>query len=98
MSFFKEKRLYRVEVVKKCCIMNTRQNIFSKGYLPSSESFKKGNFGFIPVGTKGWVMEKFGKQYFLPDENQEGLDLFMHSDQNNVLIYYSNIKEYCKAL
>lgn len=99
MNFFKEEKLYRVEIIKKCCALDAAQQTFGTNkYLPHAESFKKGDFGFIPVGTKGWVMKKFNKEYFLPDEDQEGLDLFISADQNNVLISYDKIKEYCKHI
>jgi hypothetical protein len=78
--------------------MDAVQCMFSNGYLPFKEAFKKGNFGFIPTGTKGWVVTKHNKKYFLPDENQAGLDLFMPSDQNSILIALDKIKDAYKVL
>lgn len=98
MSFFIGEKLYRVEVIRECPIMDVVQNIFGRSYFPSINSLGKGKFGFIPVGIKGWVMEKYGKQYFLVDENQDGLDLFMPFLQEDTLIPYNKVKEYCKAL
>lgn len=99
MSFFKEERIYRVEVIEMCQAINFMQSLFSEDrYLPSQESFKKGSFGYISVGTKGWVVRKFGKLYFTPDKNQEGLDLFLPAGQTDVLISYNKIKHFCRKL
>lgn len=98
MSFFKGEKLYRVEVIKEYPIMNIMQCASSKGYLPSMDSFNKGKFGVIPVGIKGWVIKQYGKEYFLADEDQEGLDLFMPAMQENALISYNKLKEYCNKL
>ena len=98
MKFFNEERLYRVKIIETCPIMTLIQSIFSKGYLPRNKSFTKGNFGYIPVGIEGWVIKKFNKSYFLPDEAQEGLDLFIPANQSNVLISYDKIEKYCEKL
>ncbi len=95
MKIFEEKKLYRVEIIKSCPVINA---ISGKSYLPSSDSVKEGSFGFIPVGTKGWVIEKFGKKYFTPDEDQEGLDLFTPADQPNILIPYRKIEDSYKII
>ena len=89
MDFLKEKKLYRIEITKSCPAINA---ISGKSYLPSSDSVKEGAFGSIPVGTRGWVIEKFNKKYFTPDEDQEGLDLYTPADQPNILIPYRKIE------
>ncbi|WP_286906810.1 hypothetical protein [Clostridium sp. UBA1652] len=98
MNFFNEEKFYRVKIIETCPIMNLIQSIFSNGYLPSNKSFNKGSFGFIPVGITGWIIKKFNKKYFLPDENQEGLDLFIPTNQTNVLISYYKIEKYCEKV
>jgi len=62
--------------------------------MPSFESVEKnGNCDSIRSEIKGWVVEKFfGGQYFRPDENQEGIDLFTPANQPIVLIPYNKIK------
>lgn len=98
MNFFKEEKLFRVEIIKKCYVINLAQYMFSKGYLPSFESFEDGSFGFIPAGIKGWVIKKYNKKYFLPDGGQSGLDLFISTDQNNVLISFDKIENAYKLI
>lgn len=100
MSFFKEQKLYRVEITKRCCVIDAVQCFFSgRGYLPESEVAKKEGFGFIPVGIKGSIIEKFGKKYFIVDENQEGLDLFLPVGQGDcVMIPYDKIKDCYRIL
>lgn len=52
---FKRKNLYRVELTQNC------YRTFFLGYgnaMPSLESIQnKGNYGRIPVRTKGWIIE-----------------------------------------
>ncbi|PJI10268.1 hypothetical protein CUB90_02045 [Clostridium sp. CT7] len=72
--------------------------MFNKGYLPSFQSFENGSFGFIPSGTKGWVIKKYNRKYFLPDGGQNGLDLFVPADQNNVLIPFAKIEDAYKLI
>lgn len=100
MTFFNDKKLYRVEIVKSCPVIKNFFNIMfnSEAYLPSPDSFKQGTFGFIPVGIKGWVIKKWGKLWFSPDEKQEGLDLFLPSGQDCVLISYNKVKNYCNEI
>ncbi|MFL0250154.1 hypothetical protein ACJDT4_06940 [Clostridium neuense] len=98
MGFFKGEKIYRVEVTKECPVMGINKLYVSGSYLPSVESLKKGKFGFIPVGIKGWVIKQYGKEYFLPDKGQEGLDLFMPALQEDTLISYNKVKEYCKKI
>ena len=95
MKIFEEKKLYRVEIIKSCPVINA---ISGKSYLPSSDSVKEGSFGFIPAGTKGWVLEKFWKKIFYSDEDQEGLDLFTPADQPNILITYRKIEDSYKII
>ncbi|AKA69509.1 hypothetical protein [Clostridium scatologenes] len=71
MSFLGTKKLYRIEIIERCYY----SPIYGTGTaMPSFESVKKnGNFGSIPKGITGWIVEKLGKKYFRPDENQEGI-------------------------
>ncbi|QEK13538.1 hypothetical protein FQB35_00405 [Crassaminicella thermophila] len=67
--------------------------------MPSFESVEKnGNYASIPNGIKGWVVEKFGRKYFRPDENQEGIDLFTPANQPIVLIPYNKVKGHYKRI
>ncbi|MCP3741979.1 hypothetical protein [Rossellomorea sp. BNER] len=97
MTLFKEEKLYRIEIISKCEVLGLKESFFGAPY-PSIDNIRKGNFGYIPVGTKGWVMKKWGKPYFLPNQNQEGLDLFVPADQPIVLIPYHKIKDRYKKL
>jgi hypothetical protein len=96
MSFLERKNLYRIELTEVCYYPPIIR--FSVP-MPSFESVKKnGNWGSIPSGTKGWVIEKYGKKYFRPDENQEGIDLFTPADQPIVLIPYGKISGHYKKI
>jgi hypothetical protein len=44
--------------------------LFSAPYAPTSNAIKKGHFGCIPVGTKGWIVKKWGRKYFTIDEDE----------------------------
>ncbi|PAB56220.1 hypothetical protein CCE28_21095 [Anaeromicrobium sediminis] len=67
--------------------------------MPSLESVEKnGNFGSIPIRTKGWVIKKFGKKYFRADENQDGIDLFTPANQPIALIPYRAIEGHYKKI
>lgn len=98
MKFFEQKQLFRIEITKKCTVVNGLMSMISRGYLPSLESSQKGSFGFIPIGIKGWVVKKWFILYFYPDQNQNGLDLFTPAEQPLVLIPYRKIKDYCKRI
>jgi len=96
MTFFKTKNLYRIEITERCycTLIGATCNA-----MPSFESVEKnGNFGSIPNGIIGWVVEKFGKKYFRPDENQEGIDLFTPANQPIVLIPYNKISGHYKEI
>lgn len=89
MSFLETKKLYRIEITERCYY----SPIYGTGTaMPSFESIEKnGNFGSIPKGITGWIVEKLGKKYFRPDENQEGIELFTPANQPIVLIPYNKI-------
>jgi len=96
MSFFKTKNLYRIELTERCycTLIGATANA-----MPSFESVEKnGNYGSIPNGIKGCVVEKFGRKYFRPDENQEGIDLFTPADQPIILIPYNKISGHYKKI
>jgi hypothetical protein len=96
MSFFKTKNLYRIEITERCycTLIGATCNA-----MPSFESVEKnGNFGSIRNGIIGWVVEKFGRKYFRPDENQEGIDLFTPANQPIVLIPYNKISGHYKRI
>ncbi|MBW9149064.1 hypothetical protein K2F40_08840 [Clostridium sp. CM028] len=96
MSPLETKNLYRIEITERCycTLIGATGNA-----MPSFESVEKnGNYGSIPIGVKGWVVEKFGMKYFRPDENQGGIDLFTPSNQPIVLIPYYKISGHYKRI
>ncbi|MFD3158311.1 hypothetical protein ACFIJ5_15915 [Haloimpatiens sp. FM7330] len=98
MSFFTRNDLYRVEINEVCYVPATMLG-GRAGTYPTLESIeKKGNYGSIPVGTKGWIVEKFGKKYFRPDEDQEGIDLFTPANQPIVLVPYKVVDGHYKKI
>ena len=102
MNFFKEERLFRVEIVKICRVITFMNALLSRSYgsMPSPDSFKKGSkTGCIPVGTKGWIIKKWGMEYFTPDKDQQGVDLFSNvNDSGNCLIPHRKVKEFYKKI
>lgn len=97
MSFLERKNLYRVETTDICYYAPIINRLSVP--MPSFESVKKnGNWGLIPSGTKGWIMEKYGRKYFRPDEEQEGIDLFTPANQPIVLIPYNKICGHYKKI
>jgi len=97
MSFFETKKLYRIEITERCYYYPPMCGTGTA--MPSFESVNKnGNWGSIPNGIKGWVIEKFRKKYFRPDENQEGIDLFTPANQPIVLIPYDKIEGHYKKI
>lgn len=99
MAFFKEQKLYRIEIIKSCPLARGFFDIvFSRRYMPSMDSLKIGNIGSIPVGIKGWVIKKFGRLWFYPDDKQAGMDLFMTAGCDRFLIPYYKIENYCTKI
>lgn len=103
-SFFKEEMMYNIIITKPCPNNTLTWSFPLYGFIyggfiaPSSESFKKGEFGFIPVGTKGKIIKKWGKFWFSPDSGQPGLDLFIPNGESNVLLPYNKIRGYYKKV
>lgn len=96
MSLLKQKKLYRIKFIKSCPVID----LFSctNKFLPSIDSFEKGSFGSIPIDTTGYIVSWLNKEFFVPDENQPGLDLFTSTGQPNVLISHKKIKGYYKKI
>jgi hypothetical protein len=98
MNFFKEEKLYRVEIIKICPLPSFKNVLFNRSYygiIPSADTSKQGNFGCIPIGTKGWIIKKWGKEYFSPDKGQKGLELFTNSEENGIsLIPHRKVKAF----
>lgn len=96
MSFLEKKNLYRIEITDRCYYAALSRFGIP---MPTFESVEKnGNWGSIPPGTRGWVIEKYGRKYFRPDENQEGIDLFTPANQPIVLIPYDKISGHYKKI
>ncbi|MGH4124367.1 MAG: hypothetical protein ACREV6_15690 [Clostridium sp.] len=96
MNLLETKNLYRIEITERCycTLVGATGNA-----MPTFESIEKnGNYGSIPNGIEGWVVQKFGRKYFRPDENQEGIDLFTPADQPIVLIPYNKISGHYKKI
>jgi hypothetical protein len=84
MNFFKEEKLFRVEIIKICS-------------LPTVGAFKNMRLGCIPVGTKGWIIKKWGKEYFSIDSDQQGIDLFTNWGESEVcLIPHRKVEAFYK--
>ena len=100
MNFFKEEQLFRVEIIKICPLPTFKNVLFNRSYygiIPSPDLSKMGSFGCIPIGIKGWILKKWGKEYFAPDRGQQGLDLFTNSEENGIsLIPHSKVKTFYK--
>ncbi|WP_034262050.1 hypothetical protein [Bacillus sp. J33] len=96
-SVFKEEKLYRIQIIKPCQVIGILDNVFG-GFYPFLDDIKEENWGIIPAGCEGWIFKKWGRTYFLPDENQNGIEQFTPTDQPFVLIPYHKIKDSYKKL
>jgi hypothetical protein len=91
--------LYRIEITEPCDVTGILSNLFG-GFYPFIENDMnvKKNWGSIPAGVQGWIVKKWGRKYFSPDENQPGIELFTPTDQPYVLIPYEKIKNSYKKI
>ncbi len=88
-----------MECIKPCRIYESHSLLRfrnSSGLDVNNLSSKQ--HGVIPEGIKGWVIKKWNKLYFFPDENQEGLEFFIPSEQSHILIPFKKIENYYKKL
>ena len=96
-SVFKEEKLYRIQVSKPCRVIGILDNLFG-GFYPFLDDIKEENWGMIPAGCEGWLIKKWGRTSFLPDENQNGIQQFTHTNQPFVLIPFHKIKDSYKKM
>lgn len=83
----KEKKLYRIEFIKPCRIYESNSLMrFRNSSILDINNLKPDQYGIIPKGVKGWVLKKWGKLYFSPDDYQEDLEFFTPSEQPHILI------------
>ncbi|WP_282172132.1 hypothetical protein [Cytobacillus firmus] len=96
-SVFKEEKLYRIQISKPCRVIGILDNVFG-GFYPFLDDIKEENWEMISTGCEGWLIKKWGRTYFLPDENQSGIQQFTHTNQPFVLIPFHKIKDSYKKM
>ncbi|MFP7486392.1 hypothetical protein SFC65_19700 [Priestia filamentosa] len=90
-----EEKLYRIEFIKPCQVYASHSLLrFMNSSVLDMNNVSSKQHGVIPKGIKGWVIKKWGKHYFSPDENQEGLEFFTPSEQPHVLISFKKIEDH----
>lgn len=95
----KEKKLYKIEFIKSCRIYESNSLMrFRNSSMLDINNLKSDQYGIIPKGVKGWVLKKWGKLYFSPDEYQEGLEFFTPSEQPHILISLTKIENHYKKI
>ncbi|MCY8235059.1 hypothetical protein [Priestia endophytica] len=96
---FSEEKLYRVEFIKPCRIYERHSLLrFRNSSVLDVNGLNSKQHGVIPEGIKGWMIKKWSKLYFSPDENQEGLEFFTPSEQPHILIPFKKIENHYKKL
>lgn len=91
---FLEEKLYRVEFIKPCRIYASHSLLsFRNSSILDVNNLGSKQHGVIPGGIKGWVIKKWNKLYFSPDENQEGLEFFTSPEQPHILISLKKIED-----
>ncbi|MCP8617815.1 hypothetical protein [Salirhabdus salicampi] len=92
------KKLYRIRTTKRTKVLNVFFMIMYGYFSIHRRDYrnipgkKLKHFGWMPKGTEGWVVEKWGKKYFSPDIDQEGLDQYTPVNQPHILISIRKLK------
>lgn len=95
----KEKKLYRIEFIKPCRIYESNSLMrFRNSSILDINNLKPDQYGIIPKGVKGWVLKKWGKLYFSPDDYQEDLEFFTPSEQPHILISLKKRENHYKKI
>ena len=95
----KEKKLYKIEFIKPCRIYESNSLMrFRNSSILDINNLKSYQYGIIPKGFKGWVLKKWGKLYFSPDDYQQGLEFFTPSEQPHILISLTKIENQYKKI
>ncbi|GAB1774138.1 hypothetical protein [Priestia megaterium] len=96
---FDEKKLYRVEITKDCRSYESHSLLrLRNSNILDTDAFKSKKYGIIPRGIRGWVVKKWGKLYFSPDIDQEGLEYFTPPEQPHILVSLKKIENHYKRL
>ncbi|MCY8235060.1 hypothetical protein [Priestia endophytica] len=92
---FSEEKLYRIEFIEPCLIYASHSLLrFRNSSILDVNNLSSKQHGVIPEGIKDWVIKKWGKLYFSPDVNQEGLEFFLPSEQPHILISLKKIGDH----
>lgn len=91
MSIFTQKNLFKIKTTEKIQYSNNRIfKIPNFDFSRNSSGIGYHSFNYIPEGITGWVVDWLGREWFSPDDNQEGLEHFIPRrssiDSLNVLI------------
>lgn len=103
MSILNPKKLFKIKTTEK--IQYNPGGIFkipNFNFSKNSSGIGYHSFNYIPQGITGWVIDWLGKEWFSPDDNQEGLEHFIPRrssiDSLNVLIPLNKLDDHCSII
>lgn len=99
MKFLSEKKLYKVEITDKCDVkgLNYFLKILMAVFITDGTAVICPPNMDIPIGTTGWIINKWGGKYFLPQNSLKTNNPLL-DEQSSILIPYKNIKNHYKIL
>ncbi|MDF2880498.1 MAG: hypothetical protein K0R54_1055 [Clostridiaceae bacterium] len=91
MSIFTQKKLFKIKTTEKIQYFPTGiSKILHFNFSKNNTGIGYHSFNYIPQGITGWTVNWLGREWFSPDDNQEGLEHFIPRkssvDSLNVLI------------
>ena len=92
--FFREEKLYRIEMIEDTLYFDEKSLLATRFFSPLEQQHK----AIIKKGITGEVIKKWGRKYFSPDVDQEGIELFTPTDQPYILIPYKVIENHYKIV
>lgn len=82
-----EKNLYRIQIIKDTNYYTEYSFLAMRNITP----FVRPQKGIIRKGITGTVIKKWGRKYFAPDINQEGIEDFTPPGQPHILVPYKKV-------
>lgn len=97
MNFLREKKLYKVEITDKCDVkgLNYFLKILVAVFITGGTAVICPPIMDIPIGTTGWIINKWVGKYYLPQNNLKAQNPLL-DEQSSILISYRNIKDHYK--
>lgn len=105
---WKEEKLYRIEIVEDISYFDEKKASywFLYEHFRNPLEFTKENGiprikkmeGIIQKGIKGYVIRQWGKKFFSPDVEQEGIERFTPVDNPYILVPFQKIQGHYRIL